>query len=352
MDTTTQAPDRSDLIQWSESAPVQKNLFSLMVPKQADADNPLENLPVDAFAITTGNTPEQKLYLFTQEQMFDLWAWLQTDKPLYIWGPTGCGKSTIVEQLAARLRIPVFNLTGSFDTDVQDFYGSRTAVNGTVFYEYGPLSLAYRHGGIFLLDEIDGLNPALALGLNTVLDGRPIVIAETGEIIHRHPRFRFVATANTNGGSDETGLYQGTNRLNLAFMDRFFKLEAKYPAPAVEKVLLKLTAPAISVLHDSMVEYANMVREAFMNGESNIQMDVTISTRTLLAWAELIQVYQPMRTKVNVMEYTLMRVLGNMASETCRVALVEILQRINSSHLFSPQSVSSQNEEKSHDLPF
>jgi cobaltochelatase CobS len=335
--TSRTQTERSDLIQWSQSIPEQKNLFSLLIPRQADPNNPLEQLPVDVFTVSTGNTPIQKLHLFTQEQMFDLWAWLQTDKPLYIWGPTGCGKSSIVEQLAARLRIPVFNLTGSYDTDVQDFYGSRTALDGTVLYEYGPLSLAYRHGGIFLIDEIDGLNPALALGLNTVLDGRPIVIAETGEIIHRHPRFRFVATANTNGGSDETGMYQGTNRLNLAFMDRFLKLEAKYPAPAVEKALLKMKAPTISGLHEMMVEYANMVRESFLNAENSIQMDVTFSTRTLLAWAELLQLYEPMKTKVNLLEYTLMRVLGNMASETCRVALVEILQRVSTRELFTPK---------------
>ena len=78
-----------------------------------------------------------------------------------------------------------------------------------------------------------------------------------------------------------------------------------------------------------------------MNPESTIQLDVTFSTRTLLAWAELIQIYQPMKTKVNVLEYTLMRVLGNMASETSRIALKEILQRISSAHAFTSQSAAS-----------
>ena len=76
-------------------------------------------------------------------------------------------------------------------------------------YQYGPLALAMRHGGLFLLDEFDLLDPSTAAGLNSILDGSPLCIPENGgEIIEPHEMFRFVATANTNGGSDETGLYQ------------------------------------------------------------------------------------------------------------------------------------------------
>jgi cobaltochelatase CobS len=234
----------------------------------------------------------------------------------------------MIEQLGARLNIPVFNLIGSFDADVADLYGARTACNGTVTYEYGPLTLAYKHGGIFLLDEIDGLNPALALGLNTVLDGRPLILPESGEIIHRHPRFRFVATANTNGGSDETGVYQGTNRLNLAFMDRFLKMEAKYPSKEVEKVLLMQFAPDIPLFHEKMIKFANLVRDGFLNPDAGTQLDVTVSSRTLLRWAELIKLYSPRRKEMNVLETTMMMAVGYLASAPCRASLKELLQRV------------------------
>jgi cobaltochelatase CobS len=315
---------RQDLERWSQSSPVTEDLTFLLTEMPGQ-----EKLPVDRFSVMTASTPTIKPYIFTKDVRFDLWAWMQSEDPLYIFGPTGCGKSAMVEQLAARLRVPLFNLIGSFDTDVSDFYGSRTACNGTVFYEYGPLSLAYKYGGFFLLDELDGLNPALALGLNTVLDGRPLVIPETGEIIHRHPRFRFIATANTNGGSDDTGVYQGTNRLNLAFMDRFLKMEVAYLPEQIEVVLLMQHASDIRGIHGVMLKFANLVRKNFLNPDSTSQIDVTFSTRTLLRWANLIQVYKVRRKEIpNILEHTMMRAVGYMASEPCRIALKEILQRV------------------------
>jgi cobaltochelatase CobS len=315
---------REALEQWSATPAATGELLELATGMAAKSDP----LPVDYYSVPTACTPIGKPFIFTKDVLFNLWAWLQTDDPLYIFGPTGCGKSAMIEQLAARLNIPLFNLIGSFSTEVCDFYGSRTACNGTVSYDYGPLSLAYKYGGWFLLDEIDGLNPALALGLNTVLDGRPLVLPESGEIIHRHPRFRFVATANTNGGSDDTGVYQGTNRLNLAFMDRFLKLEASYPSKEVEKVLLMQFAPDIPLFHDKMIEFANLVRQAFLNPDGRTQLDVTMSSRTLLRWAELIRIYSPMRMKLKVLPTTMMMAFGYMASEPCRVTLKELLQRV------------------------
>jgi hypothetical protein len=97
---------------------------------------------------------------------------------------------------------------------------------------------------LFLLNEIDLLEPSTAAGLNGILDGQPLCIPENcGELITPHPMFRFCATANTNGGSDETGLYQGTLRKNLAFMDRFFLCEVSYPVPKAEEQLLEKTFP-------------------------------------------------------------------------------------------------------------
>jgi cobaltochelatase CobS len=314
---------REELEQWSKSSAVVGELYQLATGFSAK-----QSLPVDKYTVCTACTPVAKPFIFTADVLFNCWAWLQTDDPLYIFGPTGCGKSAMVEQLAARLNIPVFNLVGSFDTDVADLYGARTACNGTVTYEYGPLSLAYRYGGWFLLDELDGLNPALALGLNTVLDGRPLILPETGEIIRKHPRFRFIATANTNGGSDETGVYQGTNRLNLAFMDRFLKMEAKYPSAEVEKVLLLQFAPDIPLFHDKMIRFANLVRDGFLNPDASTQLDVTVSSRTLLRWAELIKLYSCRRKDVRVLEATMLMAVGYLASAPCRASLKELLQRV------------------------
>ena len=80
---------------------------------------------------------------------------------------------------------------------------------GSMSYEYGPLALAMRYGGICLVNELDMASPEVAAGLHGILDGSPLCIPENGgELIIPHPMFRFVATANTNGAGDDTGLYQ------------------------------------------------------------------------------------------------------------------------------------------------
>jgi cobaltochelatase CobS len=200
-------------------------------------------------------------------------------------------------------------------------------------FQYGPLALAMKYGGVFLLDEIDLLDPATAAGLNGMLDGEPLCIPENGsEIITPHPLFRFAATANTNGGSDETGLYQGTLRQNLAFMDRFWLCEINYPTAEAEENLLALKAKNLpEELRKKMVEFANEVRKLFMGESSdfNDTIEVTFSTRTLIRWADLTVRFQPLANQgIQPVTYALDRALGYRATRETRSFLHELAQRI------------------------
>ena len=105
---------------------------------------------------------------------------------------------------------------------------------------------------------MDLLDPATAVGLNGILDGASLCLPMNGgEVIPPHPMFRFVATANTNGGSDDSGLYQSTLRQNLAFMDRFRLCEIGYPEPEAELRILVRAAPDLpDGLRKTMVDYA------------------------------------------------------------------------------------------------
>lgn len=165
-------------------------------------------------------------YIF-HESSRDLIVWLLNPKdPIFVFGPTGCGKTSCIKQLAARLNYPVFEVTGYGRLEFSDMTGHHTVRNGNMVFEYGPLSLAMKFGGLFLLNEIDLTSPDVAAGLNGILDGSPLCIPENGgELIIPHPYFRFAATANTNGAGDDIGLYQGTQRQNLAFSDRFMLCE-------------------------------------------------------------------------------------------------------------------------------
>lgn len=283
-------------------------------------------------AYTPAVTPD---YLF-HESSRDIVVWLMNPAdPLYVFGPTGCGKTSCIKQLAARLNYPVFEVTGHGRLEFVDLAGHLAVKDGNMVFEYGPLALAMRHGAILLLNEIDLTSPEVTAGLNSVLDGSPLCIAENGgELITPHPMFRFIATANTNGGGDDTGLYQGTQRQNAAWLDRFVMCEIGYPTPDVEKALLARRFPALpeEITH-KLVDFAGEVRKLFMGEGGNHDLagtiEVTLSTRTLLRWAELTVRFQPLAHQgIQPVTYALDRALGFQASRETRAMLHELAQRI------------------------
>ena len=179
------------------------------------------------------------------------------------------------------------------------------------------------------------MDPATATGLNGILDGAALCLPENGgEVIPPHPMFRFVATANTNGAADETGLYQGTLRQNLAFMDRFWLCEIGYPdAEAEEKLLERRASLLPAELRHTMVDYANEVRRLFIGEGASQQpgetIEITFSTRTLIRWADLTLRFQPLaRMGVQPITYALDRALGYRASPRTRALLHELGQRM------------------------
>ena len=109
-------------------------------------------------------------YIF-HESSRDIIVWLMNPAdPLYVFGPVGCGKSSCIKQLAARLNYPVFEITGHGRLEFSDLVGHLTVKDNNMVFEHGPLSLAMKYGGIILLNEIDLTPPEIATGLNSVLD--------------------------------------------------------------------------------------------------------------------------------------------------------------------------------------
>lgn len=294
---------------------------------------------VRGYAAASAYTPAIDLDYIFHESSRDIVVWFLNPQglrePLYVFGPTGCGKTSCIKQLAARLNYPVFEVTGHGRLEFADLVGHLTVKDGNMVFEYGPLALAMRCGALLLINEIDLASPEIAAGLNSVLDGSPLCIAENGgELIVPHSMFRLVATANTNGAGDDTGLYQGTQRQNLAWLDRFTICEVGYPTADVEKSLLARRFPSLpEALRATMVEYANEVRKLFMGeastGNLTNTIEVTFSTRSLLRWGDLTVRFQPLAHQgIQPVTYALDRALAYRASRETRAMLHELAQRM------------------------
>ena len=249
------------------------------------------NVEVQGFEpINHPNVPTTKNeYVFRKETLRDMINFIDCSfgDGLLITGPTGCGKTSAIEQVLARLNYPAQSYTCGGSTEFMDLVGQWTMIKGEMKWMDGCLTKAMRFGHVLILNEIDLVDPAELANMNAVMEGSPLVISSNeGEIIHPHPNFRIVATSNSNGsGSD--GLYVGVQRQNLAFMDRFNVIRVDYPSQEIEEAILGKIAPDIPKnIRSKMVELANKVRNVFKGEEDgSVDLSITFSTRTLMRWA-------------------------------------------------------------------
>ena len=203
--------------------------------------------------------------------------------PAYISGPTGNGKSTMVEQICAKHKKPLIRVNLNMMTDEEQLIGSKTLVEGNVEVVEGPVLIAMRNGTTLLLDEIDAGSANTLLCLQPILEGKPYYFKLKNEMIVPADGFNIIATANTKGKGSDDGRYIGTNILNEAFLERFaVTFDQEYPNAKIEIKIVKNLMETYSCLDEefaeTLVKWADAIRRTFEDGG----VDETITTRRMI----------------------------------------------------------------------
>jgi cobaltochelatase CobS len=230
-------------------------------------------------------------YVWDAKIVKDFIEWLTEPDPdpLWISGPTGCGKTDALKNVFAALHIPTVIVSAKSSTEPDDILGRVQLRNGNTVFVPGDLLQAYEKGYAIIFDEIDGYNPEVIMACHRLLE-RAVVTLDDGSIIKPASRIYMAATANTRGDGQGGDVYTATNIFNLASLNRFEKWAMNYPPAEVEEKILEnmFNGKLQSNIMKAMVKTAADIRQAYLDGNC----PGPISVRDLLRWGrKLIQAW-------------------------------------------------------------
>jgi len=283
---------------------------------------------VEGFANTANPLIPAKnaLYVFDRERLRNMLAFVSAPQGDAMWvgGPYGSGKTSLILQVLSRLNWPAVCFSWHKRREFSDLVGHQAIVGGETRFMHGPLAVCMKEGYALVINEVDRGDAGELVGLNDVLEGSPLVIPETNEVILPHPKFRLFVTANSMGAGDGSGLYAtSVNVLDPAFLDRFRYMTVPYLAAEVEGGILEKALPDIPVsIRGGMIKTANEIRRLFLGGEDGgAELDITMSTRSLLRWGRLTLAF---KGAPNAVGYALELALTNRAEKDQREAIHRI----------------------------
>ncbi|MEL6645805.1 MAG: cobaltochelatase subunit CobS [Pseudomonadota bacterium] len=298
------------------------------------------DMVIKGFAEATDRVPElDPTYKFDPDTTLAILAGFSHNRRVMIQGYHGTGKSTHIEQVAARLNWPCVRVNldshiSRIDLIGKDAIKLREGVQVTEFQE-GILPWALRNATAIVFDEYDAGRADVMFVIQRVLetDGK-LTLLDQNEVITPHPYFRLFATANTVGLGDTTGLYHGTQQINQGQMDRWSLVATlNYLSHDAETAIVLSKCPHMNTATgrktvSQMVTVADLSRTAFMNGD----LSTVMSPRTVIAWAQNAQIFRDIG-------YAFRLTFLNKCDELERQTVAEFYQRCFDEEL--PESAAS-----------
>jgi cobaltochelatase CobS len=309
------------------TAAAHKNVPDIMVSVRQvfgiDSD-----IQVPAFSNRDAKVPEiDEAYIFEKNTTLAILAGFAHNRRVMIQGYHGTGKSTHIEQVAARLNWPCVRVNldshvSRIDLIGKDVIALRDGKQVTEFKE-GILPWALRNPVALVFDEYDAGRPDVMFVIQRVLESSgKLTLLDQNEVLQPHPAFRIFATANTIGLGDTTGLYHGTQQINQGQMDRWNIVAAlNYLPPEQEIDIVLARVPAYKTDDGkktvaAMVRMAGLTRKGFMAGD----LSTVMSPRTVINWAENTQI-------VDDLDFAFALTFLNKCDELERAIVSEYYQR-------------------------
>ncbi|PPD46692.1 MAG: cobaltochelatase subunit CobS [Methylocystis sp.] len=258
------------------------------------------DLEVPAFSERSEHVPDlDPDYLFDRQTTLAILAGFARNRRVMVTGYHGTGKSTHIEQIAARLNWPFVRVNLDSHISRIDLVGKDAIVlkDGKQVTEFrdGILPWAVQHNVALCFDEYDAGRPDVMFVIQRVLEvsGR-LTLLDQNRVIRPHPAFRLFATANTVGLGDTSGLYHGVQQINQAQMDRWSIVTTLNYLPhdaetniVVSKVKSYGANKEGRDIANKMVRVADLTRNAFMAGD----LSTVMSPRTVITWAENAEIF-------------------------------------------------------------
>ena len=295
---------------------------------------------VKGFSERANRVPEvDETYKFDPDTTLAILAGFNHNRRVMIQGYHGTGKSTHIEQVAARLNWPAVRVNldshiSRIDLIGKDAIKLKDGKQVTEFHE-GILPWALRNPVAIVFDEYDAGRADVMFVIQRVLehDGK-LTLLDQNEIITPHSNFRLFATSNTVGLGDTTGLYHGTQQINQAQMDRWSLVATlNYLSVEVESAIVFAKSPSYDSeegkrVIKQMVTVADLTRTAFMNGD----LSTVMSPRTVINWASNTEIFKDVG-------YAFRLTFLNKCDELERQIVAEFFQRCFDEEL--PESAAS-----------